>query len=97
MNDEGCFSSIFILVIAAIVAVGAIWGTGILYGIVPAFIIAPLASIFFVKCEREKLEKGRVLQQFGICAMIAAVLSVIIALGSFFFHSKYDHATNTTI
>ena len=97
MNDEGCFSSIFILVVAAIVAIGAIWGTGILYGIVPALIIAPLGSIIFVRCDREKIVKGKVLQQFGMSIMIALVISIIIALGSFFFHSKYDHATSMTI
>lgn len=97
MNDEGCFSSIFILVVAAIVAIGAIWGTGILYGIVPALIIAPLGSIIFVRCDREKIVKGKVLQQFGMSIMIALVISIIIALGSFFFHSKYDHAISMTI
>lgn len=97
MNDEGCFSSIFILVVAAIVAIGAIWGTGILYGIVPALIIAPLGSIIFVRCDREKIVKGKVLLQFGMSIMIALVISIIIALGSFFFHSKYDHATSMTI
>lgn len=97
MNDEGCFSSIFILVVAAIVAIGAIWGTGILYGIVPALIIAPLGSIIFVRCDREKIVKGKVLQQFGMSIMIALVISIIIALGSFFFHSKFDHATSMTI
>ena len=95
MNDKGCFSSI--LVVAAIVAIGAIWGTGILYGIVPALIIAPLGSIIFVRCDREKIVKGKVLQQFGMSIMIALVISIIIALGSFFFHSKYDHATSMTI
>ena len=97
MNDEGCFSSIFVLVIVAITAIGAIWGTGILYGLVPALIIAPLGSIIFVRCDRGKIEKGKVLQQFGISIMIAIVISIIIALGSFFFHSKYDHATSMTI
>lgn len=96
MNDEGCFSYIFILVVAAVAAIGAIWGTGILYGIIPALIIAPLVSIVFVRFDREKIGKGKVLQQFGVSIMIAIVLAIIIALGSFFFHSKYDHATITT-
>lgn len=97
MNDEGCFSPIFILIVAAIVAIGAYWGTEILYAIVPALIISPLSSILFYKCDWKQIGRGKVVQQFGMNAIIALVLSIIIAIGSFFFHRKHDHVANTTI
>ena len=97
MNDEGCFSYIFIILIAALVAIGAIWGASILMAIVPALILAPLVTIFLVKCDRKKIVKGKILQQFGIAIMITVAISIIIAFGSFFFHSKYDNISYMTI
>ena len=91
---------LFILVILALCVIGGIWGTEILYGIVPALIVAPIASIFFVMFQRKqfkKIEISAILIQFGFSVVIAIVLSIIIALSSFFFHDFFKHPSNTTI
>lgn len=93
MSDDSS-PFIILIVVVAFATIGGMWGADILYAIVPALIIAPLASLFYLKFDLKKI--GKVLLQIGINIMISGIMSIIVALGSLFFHNEFDTTSYAT-